>query len=419
MTTQSSSAAPSATPASAAESDPATLGWMTGFPPQPDKAITFADGSFRGFPQLRWAWSNIRQLVPTVRVWRGQGPASALPRDEQELGGVAVTTMDGRRITFDQALAETYADGIVVLHRGRLVFERYFGALQPHQPHIAMSVTKSFTGTLAGMLIAEGKIDPDAPVPTYVPELAASAFGDASVRQVMDMTTGLAYTEVYTDPKSDVWGLRRANGMAPPEPGVPPVSLLEFLTTQKKAGEHGRVFAYKTVNTDVLAWIIRRVTGQSLSSALSTRIWQPMGAEEDAYYHVDRLGIESGGGGLNTTTRDLARFGELMRNRGHFNGRQVFPASVADDIAKGSDPAKFAPAGYATLPGWSYRNQWWVSHNAHGVYMARGIHGQSIYVDPKAEMVIARYASHHAAGNVANDPVTLPAFIAVAKHLMG
>lgn len=196
MTTQSSSAAPSATPASAAESDPATLGWMTGFPPQPDKAITFADGSFRGFPQLRWAWSNIRQLVPTVRVWRGQGPASALPRDEQELGGVAVTTMDGRRITFDQALAETYADGIVVLHRGRLVFERYFGALQPHQPHIAMSVTKSFTGTLAGMLIAEGKIDPDAPVPTYVPELAASAFGDASVRQVMDMTTGLAYTEV-------------------------------------------------------------------------------------------------------------------------------------------------------------------------------------------------------------------------------
>jgi CubicO group peptidase (beta-lactamase class C family) len=92
---------------------------------------------------------------------------------------------------------------------------------------------------------------------------------------------------------------------------------------------------------------------------------------------------------------------------------------VVDDIARGGDPAKFAPAGYATLPGWSYRNQWWVSHNAHGVYMARGVHGQSIYVDPKAEMVIARYASHHAAGNVANDPVTLPAFMAVAKHLMG
>lgn len=405
------------TPPNAADSDPKTLGWMTGFPPPSDKAITFAEGSFRQFPQLRWAWSNYRQLFPTRNVWRGTGPASALPRDEQNLGSVKATTMDGRPITFDQALAETYADGVAVLHRGRIVFERYFGVLEPHKQHIAMSVTKSFTGTLAGMLVAEGKLDPAAPVTTYVPELSVSGFGDATVGEVMDMTTGLKYTEIYTDPNSDIWAMRRANGTAPPLPGVPALSLPEYLTTIGKQGEHGKVFAYKTVNTDVLAWILRRVTGQSLSDQLSTRIWQPMGAEEDAYYTVDRVGIESGGGGLNTTLRDLARFGEVMRNRGQFNGRQIVPASVVDDIAKGSDPKKFAPAGYATLPGWSYRNQWWVS--GHGVYMARGIHGQSIYVDPKAEVVIARYASHHAAGNVNNDPVTLPAFAAVAKALMG
>jgi CubicO group peptidase (beta-lactamase class C family) len=326
--------------------------------------------------------------------------------------------MDGRPITFDQALAETYADGIVVLHRGRVVFERYFGVLEPHKQHIAMSVTKSFTGVLAGILIAEGKLDPAAPVTAYVPELEPSGFGDATVAQVMDMTSGLKYTEVYTDTNSDVWAMRRANGMAPSEPSTPPIALLEYLMTQQKQGDHGRVFAYKTVNTDVLAWITRRLLGLSLSTQLSTRVWQPMGAEEDAHYTVDRLGIESGGGGLNTTVRDLARFCELMRIRGHFNGRQIVPASFVDDIAKGGDRKKFAPAGYATLPGWSYRNQWWVSHNSHGVYMARGIHGQSIYVDPKAEMVIARYASHPAAGNVNNDPVTLPAFAAVAEILM-
>ena len=407
------------TPPNAADSDPKSLGWMTGFPPAPDKAVTFADGSFRAFPQLRWAWSNIRQLVPTINVWRGVGPVSALPRSEQDLGKVKATTMDGRAITFDDALDLTYADGVVVLHRGRLVFERYFGALKPHKQHIGMSVTKSFTGTLAGMLVAEGKIDPAAPVTTYVPELAKSGFGDASVGQVMDMTTGIKYTEVYTDPNSDVWAMRRANGMAPPEPGVPQLSLLEYLTTMPKLGAHGEVFTYRTVNTDVLAWIMRRVSGQSLSELLSTRIWQPMGAEEDAHYTVDRLGIESGGGGLNTTTRDLARFGEVMRNRGQFNGRQIVPASVVDDIARGADPKKFAPAGYATLPGWSYRSQWWVSHNEDGVYMARGIHGQSIYVNPRSEVVIARYASHHAAGNVNNDPVTLPAFAAVARALRG
>ncbi len=408
-----------AAPPNAADSDPRALGWMAGFPPPPEKAVTFADGSFRQFPQLRWAWSNIRQLVPTIGVWRGPGPVSVLPRAEQDIGSVKLTTMDGRPITFDQALAETYADGIAVLHRGRIVFERYFGALEPHKQHIAMSVTKSFTGVLAGILVAEGRLDPAAPVKAYVPELEASAFGDATVEQVMDMTTGLKYTEVYTDTSSDVWAMRRANGMAPPEPGATPPSLLEYLTTQQKQGEHGRVFAYKTINTDVLAWITRRITGQSLSAQLSTRIWQPMGAEEDAHYTVDRLGIESGGGGLNTTVRDLARFGEVMRNRGYFNGRQIVPASVVDHIARGGDPKKFAPAGYATLPGWSYRNQWWVSHNAHGATMARGIHGQSIYVDPKAEMVIARYASHPAAGNVNNDPVTLPAFAAVAEALMG
>jgi CubicO group peptidase (beta-lactamase class C family) len=403
----------------AAETDPQTLGWMQGFPPPPDKTITFHSGSFRSFPELRWAWSNIRQLVPTVNVWRGAGPASVLPREEHDIGASASVTMDGRPMTFSRMLEEIYADGIAVMHRGKLIYERYFGALKPHKPHIAMSVTKSFTGTLAGILVAEGKIDPQAPVTDYVPELKASAFGDARVREAMDMTTGLEYTEVYTDKNSGVFGLRRANGMAPIERGYEgATNIFDFLCAQKKQGEHGKAFAYKTVNSDVLAFICRRASGMTLSDLLSERIWSPMGAEEDAHYHVDRIGTESGGGGLSTTLRDLARFGETIRNHGRFNGRQIVPSQVVEDIARGGDPAKFKPAGYTTLPGASYRNQWWITHNAHGAYMARGVHGQGIYIDPKAEMVIARYASHPAAGNAANDPVTLPAYMALAKDLM-
>ncbi len=406
-------------PATAAETDPQTLGSMQGFPPPPDKTITFHDGSFRSFPELRWAWSNIRQLVPTVNVWRGAGPASALPREDHDIGASASVTMDGRPMTFSRMLEETYADGIAVLHRGKLIYERYFGALKPHKPHISMSVTKSFTGTLAGMLVAEGKIDPQAPVTDYVPELKASAFGDARVHEAMDMTTGLEYTEVYTDKNSGVFALRRANGMAPIEPGYTgATNIFDFLCAQRKQGEHGKAFAYKTVNTDVLAFICRRASGMTLSDLLSERIWMPMGAEEDAHYHVDRIGTESGGGGLSTTLRDLARFGETIRNHGRFNGRQIVPSKVVEDIARGGDPEKFKPAGYTTLPGASYRNQWWVTHNAHGAYMARGVHGQGIYIDPKAEMVIARYASHPAAGNAANDPVTLPAYMALARDLI-
>lgn len=411
--------AASQSPATAADTDPETLGWMKGFPPTPDRTIAFQDGSFRSFPELRWAWSNVRQLVPTVNVWRGAAPASVLTRENHDIGAVASITMEGRPMTFAKMLEETYTDGIAVLHRGKLIYERYFGALKPHKPHIAMSVTKSFTGVLTGMLITEGRVDPQAPVTDYVPELRTSGFADARVHEVMDMTTGLAYTEVYTDRNSAVWGLRRANGMAPIESGYDgPTTIFDFLVAQKKQGEHGQAFAYKTVNTDVLAWIIRRASGMTLSELLSERIWSPMGAEEDAHYHVDRIGTESGGGGLSTCLRDLARFGETMRNHGRFNGRQIVPSAVVEDIARGGDPEKFRPAGYTTLPGASYRNQWWVTHNAHGAYMARGVHGQGIYIDPKAEMVIARYASHPVAGNAANDPVTLPAYMTLAKALM-
>jgi CubicO group peptidase (beta-lactamase class C family) len=116
--------------------------------------------------------------------------------------------------------------------------------------------------------------------------------------------------------------------------------------------------------------------------------------------------------------RDLARFGEMVRNNGRYNGLQILPPSVVTDIQQGASREDFAKAGYQLLPGWSYRDMWWVSHNAHGAFMARGVHGQALYIDPTAEMVIARFASNPVAGNAANDPTSLPAYEAVAKHLI-
>ena len=126
---------PTATP-TAAETDPEMLGWMQGFPPPPDKTITFQNGSFRSFPELRWAWG---QYPPAGAdgVWRGAGPASVLPREEHDIGASASVTMDGRPMTFERMLEETYTDGMAVLHRGKLIYERYFGALKPHKPHMA------------------------------------------------------------------------------------------------------------------------------------------------------------------------------------------------------------------------------------------------------------------------------------------
>ena len=148
------------------------------------------------------------------------------------------------------------------------------------------------------------------------------------------------------------------------------------------------------------------------------RFWSKLGIDQDAYFTVDPDGVEFAGGGLSLTLRDMARFGEMVRLGGVYNGQRIVPAAVFEDIRRGADRAKFATATYPTLKGWSYRNMWWVSHNDHGAFMARGIHGQAIYVDPAAEMVIVRFASHPLAGNVNLDPMSLPAYDAVARHLM-
>ncbi|MFT4195908.1 serine hydrolase domain-containing protein [Ottowia sp.] len=399
------------------------LGWMRGFPPPPERRVRFDDpAGYGSFPRNRWAFSHMRELAPTANVWRGAGaprplPAAARPIDPRSVHFEAMGT--GEEGDFAAMLWHTYADSVIVLHRGEVVYEAYWGEGRPERPHICYSVTKSFVGILAATLAAEGRLDPNTLVPHYLPEMAGSAYADATLRDVMDMRIGVQYSEVYTDPRAEVHDYARAGGMLPRPAGYAgPGGFYDFLPTLRKQGGHGAGFTYKTVNTEVLAWVLRRVSGLPLAELLSQRIWQPIGAEQDAYFLVDALGTESGGGGLNCTLRDLARFGELMRHGGRVDGAQVLPAAAIAETAAGGSPAAFTAGGYDQLAGWSYRNMWWVTHNPHGACMARGIHGQSLYVDPKAEMVIARFAAHPWASSVGNDPLTLPAFHAMGEALL-
>ena len=192
----------------------------------------------------------------------------------------------------------------------------------------------------------------------------------------------------------------------------------EFLQALQKSRPHGERFTYMTVSTDALAWLMSRVTGKSLGELLRERIWSKLGVEQDAYFTVDSSGTEWAGGGLNLTLRDMARFGEMIRLDGRFNDQQLVPKAVIDDIRLGGNREYFAKAGYRTLPGGSYHDMWWLLHNEHGAFSARGIHGQAIYIDPKAEMVIARFASHPLGANSNYDGTFLPAYHAVAEHLL-
>lgn len=399
---------------------PNRLGWMQGSPPPADRMIRFENGDSRRFPQLRWTFSHTRELHPTLDIPRGDGPVAPLAcalRDD--LDAVTLTPIGATQpVSFEQSLKLNYTDGIVVLHRGRIVYERYFGALSATRPHIAFSVTKSFIGTLGALLVAEGVLDESRGVTHWVPELAGSGFGSALLAEVMDMTSGLDFSELYGDPNSGITAYARAGGFAPRPPGSPAAEgLYAFLQTVGSAGSHGSGFTYRSVNTDVLAWVIQRATGERIESLLSQRLWRRLGVERDAHITCDGHGMPFAAGGLCTTLRDLARMGEMMRCEGAFNGQQIVPASAVAAIRQGGDPTKFSQAGYALLRGWSYRHQWWNSHDADGMYMARGIHGQAIVINPAAEMVVARYASHPMAANANLDPTSLPAWQALGQHL--
>lgn len=402
-------------------SDPVTMGWMQGLPPAPEKRIQWADAGHMRFPTHRYAFSNMREFLPTARVSRGHGPVWKLPvavRDD--LDGVRFKALDsGRELTWAEAAPVNFTDAILVLHRGTIVYERYFGVTRHDTPHIAFSVTKSFVGTIAEMLIAEGRLDPAAPVATLIPELSASGFADATVRQVMDMTTALDFSEEYTDPASGIGAMSNALGLTPrPANYAGAGDVYAFLPTIGKAGRHGEVFTYRTCNTEVLGWIVARIEGKRFDQVLSERIWQPLGMEQDADFLTDTSGMPFVGGGLNLVLRDMARFGEALRLDGQVLARQAIGAAAIESIRTGGSRTAFAHANYVWLPDCSYRSQWWMMPGNHGAYSARGIHGQTIYVDPAAEMIIARFGSHPIAANTEFDPTSLPAFRAVADHLI-
>lgn len=406
---------------SAEASNPNTLGWMQGFPPPENKMIRFTDPDYFAFPKLRWTVCHFRELMPTVAVRTSTEGASELPYALDPAIDAVVFTPLGRDepMTWDGAFDANYTDGILILHRGRIVYERYDGCLDETSLHGAMSVTKSLTGLLGEILVAEGNLDEATLMGDLIPELSNSAFGDATVQQVLEMTTALDYSEDYSDPDAEVWTFAKAGSPLPkPEGYDGPRSYYEFLQTVGKDGVHGATFGYKTVNADALGWLISRTTGKALSEYLAERVWTRIGAERDAFYTVDSNGTPFAGGGFNATLRDLGRIGLLVLNEGNWNGEQIIPSDAIDRIREGGDKEAFARAGYETLDGWSYRGMWWISHDDHGAFAARGVHGQTIWIDPAAEMVIARFASAPMAANAANDPTSLPAYRAVADYLM-
>ena len=369
-------------------------------------------------PWNRWSFQHIREILPTAEVWRGSGPVRALPRTDVNLDDLAVADGAGAPTSLAGFLDETYTDGFLVLKNGGISYERYFNGMGERTLHLSQSMSKSFTGMTAGILAGRRLLDVNAPVTAYLPELEQTGWRGATLQQVLDMTTGTRFSEDYVNPYSDVGQMDVACGWKPVPPDSDasfrwPRHIWELITglTETERG-HGDLFAYRSIETDVLAFCLERVTGKRLPQLLSEEIWQKMGAEESGCITVDSAGYALASGGLNATLRDYGRFGQLLLE----NGGGIIPASWIEATRSGNHAIFGAPYTFS-MPQGAYKNQFWIEDPASRAILARGVFGQLIYVNWDYNMVVVKLSSWPDFLSVPFNIATLNAVHAIAGAL--
>ncbi|CAH0000689.1 unnamed protein product [Clonostachys byssicola] len=338
-----------------------------------------------------WGFQNANKIVPTDSI-RKSSQAVKLTSKPHNFNNFRVQLPDNSFLTLPSFLSQTETDGIVVLKDGVVVYEFYDRTNTEASIHATFSISKSISGLLCGILVGQGKLNPDSLVSSYVPEILQSAYASVTVRQLLDMRAGITHDDASP-------GYRKAGGLYPFMPGEKPTDLHAYLPTIPPSpavhmdGLDGPPFEYISANADLVGWVIERASGKSFAQFLSESLWQPMGAESDAYVTVDHGGNARAAAGVCVTVRDLARLGQLIVE----GGRGILPESwINDMLNNGSQPAFAAGPEkreydrvFDTV---AYRS-YWVTSPSDEALMASGTNGQLLFVDCKNKVVVAKTSS--------------------------
>ncbi len=382
---------------------------------------------WRSAPHNRWAFWHVPDLLPTQVVHSAETarPLLTAPPDV-DVRAVAVDRVDGTSAPLSSVLNDSYTDACVVLHNGAVVFEEYAEHGHPALTHPLMSVTKPLVGCVAAILIEQHELDPVRLVTDYVPELAASGYAGATVRDVLDMRSGIHFREEYDDPTSEASELGRWVAASQRGDDGSRGGLYPYLLTLEADSAHGGLFRYRSCETDVLGWVCERASGQPMADLLGTRVWGPMGAEHDAPLICDGAGTPLHDGGLCATARDAARFGQLLLDGGTVPGRDggaevVVPARWLRQAWAVDADIRDAFAGTLAevmFPGGWFRNQFWVRPGPYGdVLVCLGVYGQMVHVNRRTRTVCVKLSSWPTVGNPAFLQDTVRAFDAVGGAL--
>lgn len=371
--------------------------------------------NWRNAPYSRWAFRHIAQVLPTATIHNDGMQHRPVPAALRGFDGFRLASAGGEALNLDAFLRQTHTDGFIVLAEGKRVLEWVDEGMAPDTRHILMSATKSVTGLLCGVMVDMHLLDPQAQVTHYVPELARSGYQGASVRHLMDMRA---------DPRFDGADLRRYTASThwdPPPPGADPAGMHAFFASlPTRQGDHGGAFRYLSANTDLLGWILERITGRPLAQLLGDLLWASMGAEHPAEITLDVDGAARATGGMCATLRDFARLGQLLLDDGTSGAVQVLPPSWIDDIAGHGDRQAWArgefAAGFAGMA-MHYRSGWYVANTAPQLLFALGIHGQHLFVDRSHRLVIAKLSAQPQALDTAAMALMLRAVAEVRRCL--
>ncbi len=297
-----------------------------------------------------------------------------LPRAAQQLD--VRYRVNGNTWNTKRYMEHNRVAGLIVLHRGRIILERYALGQTEHDQWVSFSVAKSVTSTLLGAAIRDGSIGGLAdPVTRYIPELADSGYAGVSLQQALTMQTGLRWDENYKDPDSD-WG-RTLSLDVPGDTGAP-LDVVKYMATLPRATEPGTVFEYNSGNAQILGIVVQRAVHETLAAYLEEKIWRPVGMEADAFWVRDKLGRSLGRSLLNATLRDYARFGYFFMHGAKVDGKSILPDGWIEDATRSHVQTDWDDIGYGYL--------WWIDPD-HS-YQAIGICGQMIFLDPRTDTVI-------------------------------
>ncbi|HLX38159.1 MAG TPA: serine hydrolase [Candidatus Binataceae bacterium] len=363
-------------------------------------------------PYRTGSFRHMDRIFPYHVVYRA-GPVAEIPRSDRRLGEVTYQ-WKGAPHSLDDLLQVTKTTGFLVIKDGRIVDERYFLGADQYSTFTSMSVAKSFTSTLVGLALADGKIRSlDDPISDYIPDLKRTGYDDVPIKAILQMSSGVSFTERYQPRRYSDMDLMFERGMI--DESTP---LDDYLKGLSRVLPPGAKFAYKGSDTQALGWLVRTLTGESLADYLSDKIWQPLGMERDAFWNIDMpgpRGMESAFTCLNATLRDFGRFGLLFLDHGKWKGKQIVPSEwVEQATTPQSAQVESGMLGKISPLGYGY--QWWTFPDD-DVFAAEGIYFQFIYVNPKEHLVIVKTSAFDHPWDSLLEGQTYAAFRAIAGSL--